>query len=204
MPSKSNGRSWRILTVGTGGQGVLTAAHLLSRFFVERGHEVVSGQLHGMAQRGGSVQSSVMVDAGISPVIPEGKADFVLGLEPIECARALCFVSSRTRVFMNRAMVTPFVVAQGQIRGRDNGGPPDLDELEDAIRAVTSHFGAFDASAVAEEAGSIRTLNMVMLGALFGSGLLPYTPEELIDTLSPSEVNERAFRSGTTFGRTLP
>lgn len=201
MPSTRD--SWRILTVGTGGQGVLTAAHLLSRFFVARGHEVVSGQLHGMAQRGGSVQSSVMVDAGISPVIARGKADFVLGLEPIECARALHFVSPRTTVFMNRAMVTPFVVAQDQIRGRNDGGPPRLDELEDAIRTATSHFQAFDASALAAEAGSVRTLNMVMLGALFGSGSLPYTPEEFIETLSPSEVNERAFRSGTTCGRTL-
>lgn len=182
---------------------MLTAAHLLSRFFVERGHDVVSGQLHGMAQRGGSVQSSVMVDAGISPVIARGKADFVLGLEPIECARALNFVSPRTTVFMNRAMVTPFVVAQDQIRGRNNGGPPNLEELEDAVRTATSHFRAFDASALAAEAGSVRTLNMVMLGALFGSGSLPYTPEEFIETLSPSEVNERAFRSGTTCGRTL-
>ena len=200
----STRNSWRILTVGTGGQGVLTAAHLLSRFFVERGHEVVSGQLHGMAQRGGAVQSSVMVDGGISPVIAQGRADFVLGLEPIECARALYFVSPRTTVFMNRAMVTPFVVAQDQIRGRNNGGPPNLEELEDAIRTATSHFRAFDASALAEEAGSVRTLNMVMLGVLFGSGSLPYAPEEFIETLSPSEVNERAFRSGVTFGRTAP
>lgn len=195
--------SWSILTVGTGGQGVLTAAHLLSRFFVARGHEVVSGQLHGMAQRGGSVQSSVMVDGGISPVIAQGKADFVLGLEPIECARALYFVSPRTTVFMNRAMVTPFVVAQDQIRGRSDGGPPHLEELEDAMRAVTSHFSAFDATALAAEAGAARSLNMVMLGALFGSGSLPYTPEELIETLNPSEVNERAFRSGVTFDRSL-
>lgn len=155
-----------------------------------------------MAQRGGSVQSSVMVDGGISPVIPEGKADFVLGLEPIECARALYFVSPRTRVFMNRAMVTPFVVAQDQIRGRDNGGPPNLAELEDAILAVTDHYGAFDASALAEEAGSMRTLNMVMLGALFGSGSLPYAPEDFTDTIPISDENGRAFLSGVQFGRT--
>lgn len=77
--SQKNGDGWRILIAGTGGQGVLTAARLLCDVFVEDGHQAVSGQLHGMAQRGGSVQSSVIIDCGISPVIPSGRADFVLG-----------------------------------------------------------------------------------------------------------------------------
>jgi indolepyruvate ferredoxin oxidoreductase beta subunit len=206
MPSgnnNGNGRHpWRILTVGTGGQGVITAAHLLSRFFVARGHEVVSGQLHGMAQRGGSVQSTVMVDCGICPVIPEGKADFVLGLEPIECARALPFVSSRTSVFMNTTMVTPFVVAQDQIRKRGTG-PPDVHELEQAIRSVTPSLCVTDATALAEKAGSIRTLNMVMLGSLFGADLLPYKPTDFTVTVPLSEENQRAFTSGVTWSRAL-
>ena len=67
----------RLVLVGTGGQGVLTAARVLCDIFVDRGHYVVSGQLHGMAQRGGSVVSTVSIDAGISPVIPSGKADVV-------------------------------------------------------------------------------------------------------------------------------
>ena len=72
-------------------QGVLTAARALCEFFAERGHNVVSGQLHGMAQRGGSVQSSVVIDSGISPVIARGRADFVVGFEPAETVRALPF-----------------------------------------------------------------------------------------------------------------
>ena len=182
---------WRILAVGIGGQGVLTAALLLTRFFVARGHEVVSGQFHGMAQRGGAVQSSVMVDCGISPVIPEGKADFVLGLEPFECARALHFVSSRTSVFMNTTMVTPFAVAQDQIRNRDVG-PPSVPELEQAIRSVTLRLSVADAAALAEQAGSIRTLNPVMLRSLFGADLLPYRPADFADPLAVSEENQRA------------
>lgn len=202
MRSENGRHPWRILTVGTGGQGVLTAAHLLSRFFVARGHEVVSGQLHGMAQRGGAVQSSVMLDCGISPVIPEGKADFVLGLEPIECARALHFVSSRTWVFMNTTMVTPFVVAQDQIRNRGLG-PPSVPELEQAIRSVTSCLLVADATALAEQAGSIRTLNLVMLGSLFGADVLPYRPADFTDTVALSEENQRAFMSGVTWSRVL-
>ncbi len=162
----------------------------------------MSGQLHGMAQRGGSVQSSVMVDCGISPVIPEGKADFVLALEPIECARALRFVSSRTNVFMNTAMVTPFVVAQDQVRNRDMG-PPSVQELEQAIASVTSRLRVTDATALAEQAGSIRTLNLVMLGSLFGADLLPYRPADFTDTVALAEENRRAFMSGVTWSSVL-
>ena len=204
MRREDSSPPWRILTVGTGGQGVLTAAHLLARFFVARGHDVVSGQLHGMAQRGGAVQSSVMVDSGISPVMREGRADFVLGLEPVECARALHFVSSETSVFMNTTMVTPFVVTQNQARGRDHAEPPSVAELEESVRCVTPHVCAVDATALAEEAGSVRTLNLVMLGALFGAGLLRYGPGDFTGTVKISPENGRAFSSGVTIGRTLP
>jgi indolepyruvate ferredoxin oxidoreductase beta subunit len=202
MPNENGRHPWRILAVGTGGQGVLTVAHLLSRFFVARGHEVVSGQLHGMAQRGGSVQSSVMVDCGMSPVIPEGKADFVLGLEPIECARALHFMSSHTRVFMNATMVTPFVVAQNEVR-HQGVGAPSVHELEQAVRSLTPSLCVTDASGLAEQAGSIRTLNLVMLGSLFGADLLPYKPADFTDTVTLSEENRRAFTNGVHWSRVL-
>jgi len=110
---RQGGKSgWRVLIVGTGGQGVLTAARLLCDLFVDRGHDVVSGQLHGMAQRGGSVQSSVLIDCGSSPMIAKGRADVVLGFEPVETARALPFMSSRTVVYMNTNPVIPYTVGQ--------------------------------------------------------------------------------------------
>ena len=149
------------------------------------------------------MQSSVMVDCGISPVIPEGKADFVLGLEPVECARALSFISSDTRVFMNEAMVTPFVVAQDRVRHRADGGPK-MPELAEAIRAVTPHFVSLDATALAERAGSVRTLNVVMVGALFGSGRLPYAPEDFVDAVGIAAENAHAFRLGVELGDGMP
>lgn len=202
MLSERVHQPWRILAVGTGGQGVVTVARLLSRFFVTWGHKVVSGQLHGMAQRGGAVQSTVMVDCGVSPIIPEGKADFVLALEPIECARALRLVSPRTSVFMNTAMVLPFSVAQNEARKRGSG-PPNVRELEDAIRSVTPHVCAVDATALAVQAGSARTLNLVMLGSLFGADLLPYRPADFTDTIALTKGNARAFTSGVTWSRVL-
>ncbi len=197
---KPNG--WRILIVGTGGQGVLTAARLLCDCFVELGHDVVSGQLHGMAQRGGAVQASVIIDGGICPVIPSGRADVVLGFEPVETVRAMPFVSSDTLVITNTTPVLPFVLAQ-QAVGKNGGGQyPDVDQLVAAVRSVASRVFALDVARLAQEAGSVKALNMVMLGAMLGSSDLPCSPDafrQAVDQRMPAslrEVNTKAFFSG--------
>ena len=195
-------RGWRIVIAGTGGQGVVTAARLLCECFAERGHEVVSGQLHGMAQRGGAVQSSVIIDGGISPMIAAGRADFVVGLEPVETVRALPLMSSRTTVYMNAAPVMPFVLAQRAVREEDGGKYPEVVELERCIRAVTNHLLTLDATQLAAEASSSAVLNVVMLGCLLGSAGLPCTADAFSDFVavrSPGalrEANVKAFRLG--------
>lgn len=204
------GSEQRILVVGTGGQGVVTTARWLTRFFVARGHEVVSGQLHGMAQRGGSVFSSVMVDCGMSPTLRNGGADVVLGFEPVETARALPYISSKTAVLMNTRPVIPFVIAQQYVRGKDGAQYPRLETLTESIGAVTSRLVTLDATSLAEKAGSAKALNVVMLGCLFGSDLVAYEPNDFLKTLldwGPPEVrhtNEQAFLSGLSAGRAAP
>jgi indolepyruvate ferredoxin oxidoreductase beta subunit len=209
VPRQPSRSGWRILIAGTGGQGVLTAARLLCDYFVEAGREVVSGQLHGMAQRGGAVQSSVIVDGGISPVIPSGRADFVLGFEPVETARALPLISARTMVFMNTTPVVPFVLAQRAVLNEDGAAYPDVPRLIDAVRAAAPRTFALDATEYAAEAGSAKTLNMVMLGGLLGSGALPCTAEEFWNSVSSSippklkDSNTKAFLRGAEFGAGL-
>jgi len=200
---------WRIVFAGTGGQGVVTAARILTEFFSTRGNQVVSGQLHGMAQRGGSVQASVMIDCGISPVIPAGAADCVVGFEPVETVRALPFMSQGTTVFMNTTPVVPYVLSQQIVRGKGDAQYPSQESLEKNILAATSNLLAFDATELARSAGMVKTLNVVMVGCLFGSGILPATPDEFIETVMktvPSklaEANDRAFRTGVEYGRKL-
>jgi len=200
---------WRIVIAGTGGQGVITAARLLATFFVQRGQQVVSSQLHGMAQRGGAVQAAVMIDCGISPTIPAGAADCVIGLEPVETVRALPYMSPRTTVFMNTAPVVPYVLAQQYVRGRGSGAYPDCDALREQIRGITPILFDVDATALARRAGLANTLNVVMLGCLFGSGLLDVKPEEFIDivmTTAPpkvAEANSRAFQYGVEYGERI-
>jgi len=193
---------WRIVIAGTGGQGVVTAARLLCECFAERGHEVVSGQLHGMAQRGGAVQSSVIIDGGISPIISSGRADFVVGLEPVETVRALPLMSSQTTVYMNTTPVMPFVLAQRAVREEGGEEYPEVAELVRCVRAVTDNLFSIDAAQRAAEAGVSAALNMVLLGCLLGSAALPCTADAFSDFVaarSPGalrEANVRAFRMG--------
>jgi indolepyruvate ferredoxin oxidoreductase beta subunit len=197
---------WRILIAGTGGQGVLTIARLLCECFAERGHQVVSGQLHGLAQRGGAVQSSVLIDAGISPVIAQGRADVVLGLEPVETARATPLMSTRTLVYMNVAPVLPFVLAQRAVLHEPDAEYPPVEQLVERVRSVAPDTLTLDATRLALAAGSGQALNIVMLGCLLGAGVLPIKDEEFwsaVATQMPSaarETNTAAFRSGVAFG----
>jgi indolepyruvate ferredoxin oxidoreductase beta subunit len=206
---RSDGTGWRILIAGTGGQGVMTAARLLSETFVELGHDVVSGQLHGMAQRGGSVQSSVIINGGISPVIASGRADVVLGFEPVETARALPLMSYRTVVYMNTAPVVPFILGQRYILKKDDAEYPDVKGLIDRVSEATPRVCAFDATEIAVETGSAKAVNIVMLGCLLGSGVLPCLADVFWDIVARkipprlADVNAMAFSRGVDVGGRL-
>ena len=198
---------WRICIAGTGGQGVMTAARLLCEAFVRRGHDVVSGQLHGMAQRGGSVQSSVMIDSGISPMMGSGQADLVLGLEPVETVRALRFMAPHTVVLMNAAPVIPYTLGQQTVLRKTEAHYPDIADLERAIRAVTERLCVFDATELAVRTGAPQALNVLMLGCLLGTGMLPVAADEFWRFVSdrlPStlaQANARAYNDGVVMGR---
>jgi indolepyruvate ferredoxin oxidoreductase beta subunit len=160
-----------------------------------------------MAQRGGAVQSCVIIDGGVSPVIASGRADFVMGLEPVETARAIPFMSSRTVVYMNTTPVIPFVLAQRAVLEEQHADYPDIQQLVEAVRTVTPQTFAFDATQCAAEAGAMQALNMVMLGCLLSSGSLPCTTETFWDIVGQRippkfrEINTRAYRKGTEFAK---
>jgi indolepyruvate ferredoxin oxidoreductase beta subunit len=186
---------------------VLTAARLLCDAFVARGHHVVSGQLHGMAQRGGSVQSSVMIDCGISPMMAEGQADFVLGFEPVEATRALPLMSASTIVLMNTAPVIPFVLGQQSLLEKKNVEYPEVASLESAIRQVTERVYAFDATQLATETGSAKALNMLMLGCMLSLGKWPFGADQFWEIVAQRmppqlvETSKPAFARGVEIGK---
>ncbi len=193
---------FRLLIAGVGGQGILTIARAIGDAALSAGREVVVGQLHGMAQRGGSVEATVLIGRGRSPFIAAGAADAVLALEPLEALRARPKMSAATTVVVNLGRVVPFTLAQ---QGREY---PDLDGILAEIRAVAPKLITVDGAALAQAAGAARSLNIVMLGALAGLEILPLTGDTLWQAIAgrfsasrrlPAghlETNRRAFTDG--------
>lgn len=186
----------RLVFVGVGGQGNLLASRLLGEASLAAGIPAVVSEIHGMAQRGGIVESAVIMGGATSPIVSNGEADVLVGFEPLETLRALAKCDKHTIVVTNTHPLPPFTVSIGQ------GTYPAVDEILDLIQAKTKKVFALDGNALAAEAGNPLSLNMVMLGALTGSGSIPIGAEEIKKTISTStkkaflESNLKAFDLG--------
>jgi len=187
---------WRILITGTGGQGVLSAGRWLGEAAENSGLPMAVSELHGMSQRGGSVRSEVAIGGMRSPEIADGMADVLIALEPMEAARELSRISTRTTAFVN---TRPQLPSSLQSTGRPYPPPASL---LGPIGEVAGSLVAVDATSLAEQAGSPRALNVVMLGMLAGSALLSFPGDAIIDAIVSGarpafvEINGNAFRLG--------
>jgi indolepyruvate ferredoxin oxidoreductase beta subunit len=186
----------KIVVIGVGGQGNLLATNLLGEAALSLGIPVVASEIHGMAQRGGIVESAVLLGDISSPIISPGESDVFLSFEPLETLRGLGKCSRKTVVITNTRSLQPFTAALGQ------GFYPPLKEIMSLIKAKIDTVMAFDGSALAEKAGNPLSLNMVMLGALIGSETIPIGAEAMKNTISTStkkvflEHNLKAFDLG--------
>ena len=186
----------RVVFVGVGGQGNLLASRLLGEAALSQGIQTVVSEIHGMAQRGGIVESAVLMGEVSSPIVSNGEADVLVGFEPVETLRALGKCNQETLVITNTHPLPPFTVSVGQ------GTYPPVDEMLDLIQTKIKRVIALDGDAMAAEVGNPLSLNMVMLGALIGSGSIPITAEVMKKTIEQStkkaflESNLKAFDLG--------
>jgi indolepyruvate ferredoxin oxidoreductase beta subunit len=186
----------RLIIVAVGGQGNLLASKVIGESALLADVPVRMSEIHGMAQRGGVVESSIVFGTAQSTIISDGEADVLVGFEPSETLRALNKCNSNTVVITNLAPLPPFTVAVG------SGIYPELDMLQSLIRAKTANLIAFDAEALAIEAGNVLSVNMVLLGALIQTGKIPLsleTVKEAIKTKTKKafvESNLKAFDLG--------
>ena len=191
----------RILFVGVGGQGVLSAGRWVGDTAHSCGIPVVVGQIHGLSQRGGSVDAGVALGGARDAEVPDGMADLLVAFEPMEATRALRKVSQRTVALVNTRPVLP-----ATLQSRQQPYPP-LGALLQPLRERVGSLTAVDATTIAEEAGSARSLNVVMLGMLAGLDRLPFPGERLLDCILThglaafAEVNRQAFRLGVAAAR---
>jgi indolepyruvate ferredoxin oxidoreductase beta subunit len=149
-----------------------------------------------MAQRGGVVESSVMIGDIHSPIISDGEADVLLGFEPLETYRALRKCSADSVIISNRVPIMPFGVAIGK------SVYPDVDKLFRFAASQVKRLITLDAPALARQAGSVLSANIVMVGALARSGVLPVSRESFEETIRAKtkkqflDINLKAFETG--------
>jgi indolepyruvate ferredoxin oxidoreductase, beta subunit len=162
----------RVLLVGVGGQGTLTATKLLGQIALDCGVPAIAGEIHGMAQRGGVVESSLLIGYH-SPVIGPGQADILLGFEPLETLRALCSLRPGGLVVSNSDPVPPVGVTCGRDRY------PDMEKITSAAEAIAGKVRFIPCITLGSQAGSMQSANMVLMAALLASGELPFGLDEL-------------------------
>ena len=186
----------RLIIVAVGGQGNLLASKVLGEAALLADVPVRMSEIHGMAQRGGVVESAVVFGDAESTIISDGEADVLLGFEPSETLRALNKCNAKTTVITNLAPLPPFTVAIGK------GTYPDLDLLQRLIKAKTVRLIAFDAVAEARRAGNVMAVNIVLLGALIQTGILPLSAAHIREAIRTRtkkafvETNLKAFELG--------
>ena len=182
-----------IMIVGVGGQGSLLASKLLGRLLLNKGYDVKVSEVHGMSQRGGSVVTYVRFgDKVYSSVIDKGQADVIVSFELLEAARWTSFLREGGKIITNTRKTNPMPVITGAMEY-----PTDL---EMKIRALGIDLEAMDANTLAQQAGSTKAVNLVLMGRL--SRYFDFTLEEWDEAITQSvppkflDLNRKAFLLG--------
>jgi indolepyruvate ferredoxin oxidoreductase beta subunit len=186
-----------IIICGVGGQGVVLMSELLGNAAVRDGVAVRGSEVLGMAQRGGSVFSNIRLGGDtLAPLTPEGRCDILIAVEPSEALRNIQYLARGGVAVLNTHRVFPFTVSLGR------SGYPELGDIKDGLAMVTDRIVTLDATALAQRAGSLQAANVVMLGTLYGTGLLPITVETAKAAITSrfkgkvGEINIKAFDLG--------
>ena len=183
-----------ILIVGVGGQGTLLASVLLGNLALAKDYDVKLSEVHGMAQRGGSVVTHVKIsEEGVnSPLIEEGDADVIIAFEELEAYRWLPYLKKGGTMYVNTQQWLPMPVVMGQAKYPENIG--------ETLAANAGKVKAFDALKIAEECGSVKAVNVVLLGA--ASNDLPFDEDAWIKVIEENvkpkfvDLNKKAFELG--------
>ena len=182
-----------VMIVGVGGQGSLLASKLLGRLLLSKGYDIKVSEVHGMSQRGGSVVTYVRFGEKVySPVIDKGEADFIVSFELLEAARWTEFLKPGGKLIANTQQINPMPVIIGAAEYPS--------ELAAKMVAAGIDLDAVDALSLAEQAGSSKAVNLVLMGKL--SKYFDIPQEEWMTAIEQSvpakflEMNKKAFALG--------
>ena len=182
-----------IMIVGVGGQGSLLASKLLGHLLMGQGYDVKVSEVHGMSQRGGSVVTYVRFgDKVYSPIVDKGEADFIVSFELLEAARYTEDLKKGGKIITSTQQINPMPAITGAAQYPA--------QLVEKIQAAGMDIDAFDALSLAEQAGSAKAVNIVLMGRL--SKYFDFSEEEWMDAIAKSvpekflELNKKAFLMG--------
>ena len=187
-------RTKNIMIAGVGGQGSVLASKLLGRLFIGQGYDVKVSEVHGMSQRGGSVVTYVRYGEGAvrSPIIDRGQADFIVSFELLEAARWLEYLREDGQLVTSTQQIDPMPVLTGAMAYPEG--------LLEKMRATGAKVDALDCLALAEEAGSAKAVNLVLMGRLSRYfDLSEGAWQEAIEACVPAkflDLNKKAFALG--------
>ncbi len=197
-------KSYNLLNVGVGGQGVIRAAQILSYAALLEKYKVRTAETHGMAQRGGSVASYLRFGTEVEgPLVPRGKTDTILAFEASEAARIFNYAGPQTVFLINKNIIVPPVIHQM------NMDYPDIKQISEFLKSVSQNIYFINADEMALSLGNPRTMNVVMLGVLLGSQAIPLKKESLIQAIlsylptKVHDVNKKAFEVGIEKGKSI-
>jgi indolepyruvate ferredoxin oxidoreductase beta subunit len=184
---------FNVVIAGVGGQGVLLTSKIIAESALTQGFDVKQSEVHGMAQRGGSVVSHVRFgDKVYSPIVSEGEADLLIGFEPLETARYLHFLKKGGTVIYNTYRISSITVSIGMEKYPD--------DINDIIKSRVKKAYPFDGTTLAVEAGDKRALNIVLLGAALR--FLPLEENFVLPNIEKNvkkkvlDINKKAFALG--------
>jgi len=188
-----------VIITGVGGQGNVLASRVLAGMLVNAGYYVTIGETFGMSQRGGSVMSHLRISekSVMSPQIPWGRADIVIALEPVEALRVLTkYGNPDVAVLANSRVVYPVGVITGELNY------PSIEEMKNALKRISAESWFIDATGEAVKLGNPVLSNVIMVGALCATNLLPIDhksfEEEIAKKMTPDKrrINLIAFDAG--------
>lgn len=191
-------QDFNLVIAGVGGQGSILSSHIIGEAAIRDGYHVRVAETYGAAMRGGAVMGQIRIGAGVrEPLIRRGSANALAALEPLEgLRRGVDYLGPKSVAIINTRPLFPVDVNLGRVNY------PTMDQILEHLRSLSRHVVTIDGSSLAEKAGSGRSLNVVMVGALKGSRILPLTEKSIREAIrervpaGTEDINLKAFELG--------
>jgi indolepyruvate ferredoxin oxidoreductase beta subunit len=185
--------TYNIIVAGVGGQGNVLASRIIGDAAIHEGYHVVIGETFGAGQRGGSVLSHIRLskEKKYGPLIPQERADLVIGLEPFEALKcAADFLKPKGAIVTNTYPIMP-----------SDRNYPSIDDIFINLKKLSSTLSILDSTKIAQEAGDVASSNIVMIGAAYATGVLPLEEHHLKEAITErlpkaANLNMQAFEKG--------